>query len=362
MEKNNQSKSSSFLFSTLNDSKKRFGIENNENVYSKDSQPAKDVFQKRMARRYHCPDIITHHAKLLTDILLSVLASGNEKIAVHQYCFAPLRKILDSVTQIHGIRILEFSDEISLQKIADSGIKAIFLSSSCVECENMNMTKTSEIAHTCHVPLIVDNTLATSCIVNPLKLGADIVMVFSGMISVESNKNNYLSLIDGNTFDWSYKSQYIRIFPFLKYGVPLIACMNFKCRKSAPVLNKENQAEFFMLCEGLQTLNNRITVHSENAKTVAEILQPYAKKITLQQFPNGNVMFLKVQLKTEFTENFRLSLKSISVSNTNQFYHTYSCTSVCQQGDTLYIKCGTEPESYIRHLFIGDFPVQGRCP
>ena len=357
MEKNNQSKSSSFLFSTLNDSKKRFGIENNENVYSKDSQPAKDVFQKRMVRRYHCPDMITHHAKILTDILLSVLASGNEKIAVHQYCFAPLRKILDSVTQIHGIRILEFADEISLRKIADSGIKAVFLSSSCVECENMEITSVKEISHHYHVPLIVDNTLATSCIVNPLELGADIVMVFSGMISVESNKNNYLSLIDGNTFDWAYKSQYIRIFPFLKYAVPLISCMKFKCRKSAPVLNRENQAEFFMLCEGLQTLDNRMTVHSENARTVAQILQPYAKKITLQQFPNGNVMFLKAHLQTEWSEKFRLSLKSISVSNTKQFYHTYSCTSVCQQGDILYIKCGTEPESYIRHLFVGEFTV-----
>ncbi len=351
MDKNNQSETSAFLFTTPDDSKKRFGIDHNENVYSRDSQPARDIFQKRMARRYHSQNTLSHRAEVVIDILVSILASGNEKIAVHKYCFAPLKKLLDTVTEIHGIRTIEFTDENSLQKAVNTGVKAVFLSAANTECNVPSVSRCADIAHTQNIPLIVDNTITTFCIVNPFDFGADIVMEFSGVVSVDNSKNTYVTLIDINRFDWSHKNKYVRIFPFLKYSAPFTSCMRFKCRKSAPVLSKENQAEFFMLCEGLKTLDNRMTVHSENAKTVAEIMQSYADDICLQTFPNGNAMLLKATLRPENADNIRLSLYSITVKNIRQFYHTYSCTAVCFQGNTLYIKCGTEPENYIRHIF-----------
>ena len=352
MDNNNQSKTSAFLFTTPDDSKKRFGIDSNENVYSKDSLPAKDIFQRRMARRYHCPNTISHHAEAVMDILITVLASGNEKIAVHQYCFSPLYKMLNTVAQIHSIKTVEFSDKISLQQAVKSGVKAVFLSSANVDCHVMDIGECADIAHSQNIPLIVDNTVATSCIVNPFDFGADIVIELSGMISVEKNKNTYITLMDNNVFDWSLKNKYIRIFPFLKYPAPFTACMNFKCRKSAPVLNKENQAEFFMLCESLKTLDNRMTVHSRNVKTVAEILTPYTKSICLQIFPDGNAMFLKAVLLPEKSGELKFSLRNVTVRNIKQFYHTYSCTAVFFKGDTIYVRCGTEPENYIHHIFM----------
>ena len=69
MDKNNQSETSAFLFTTPDDSKKRFGIDHNENVYSRDSQPARDIFQKRMARRYHSQNTLSHRGKALRKMM-----------------------------------------------------------------------------------------------------------------------------------------------------------------------------------------------------------------------------------------------------------------------------------------------------
>ena len=352
-------KISSFLFANSDDSQKRFGIRQNENVYSKDSAPAKDVFQKRMARLYHCDNIICNHTFLILDLMIVALASGNEKIAVHRNCFPALWKTLRYVSELHSIKIAEFTDLFSLEDALKSGVKAVFSSSACVECNCPPVAQTADMAHSYHVPVIIDNTVTTPCIVNPLRCGADLVLQFSDMISALKTKNSYLTVLDNNHFDWSYQNKYIRIFPFLKYAAPFRAYLNFKCKKTAPVLTKENQSEFFMLCEGLKSLDSRMHIHSDNCKTVMKILEKYAVHLTAQTFENGNAMFVKTEIKQEFSASLQSALRNITAKNIEQLYEMYSCTSVFFEKNTLYVQCGTEPETYLQQFFTS---VQGLCP
>ena len=50
MNHKHRGKTSSFLFTNMSDSERRFGILENGNIYSKNAQPSRDIFQRRMAK------------------------------------------------------------------------------------------------------------------------------------------------------------------------------------------------------------------------------------------------------------------------------------------------------------------------
>ena len=292
-----------------------------------------------------CQSTVARHRDLMLilknkKIRLSLSYFLNEKIAVHQYCFAPLRKILDSVTQIHGIRILEFADEISLRKIADSGIKAVFLSSSCVECENMEITSVKEISHHYHVPLIVDNTFPTPINCRPFEWGADIV-THSTTKYLDGHATQVGGcVVDSGNFDWDAHSDkfpglttpdesyhgltYTKKFGKMAYTTKLVAQL---MRDLGSIPAPQNS---FLLNLGLETLHLRVPRHCENAQRVAEFLQndprvawvhysglPGDKSHALAQkyLPNGSCGVIAFGLKgnRETAVQFMDSLQMIAI-------------------------------------------------
>ena len=101
MNHKHRGKTSSFLFTNMSDSERRFGILENGNIYSKNAQPSRDIFQRRMARLYDCKSSFSNKAYSVSELLLTALASGNEKIALHTATFFPLKKMILSIADIH---------------------------------------------------------------------------------------------------------------------------------------------------------------------------------------------------------------------------------------------------------------------
>ena len=85
----------------------------------------------------------------------------------------------------------------------------------------------AEIAHKHGIPFLVDNTVATPYLVNPLKLGADIVIHSSSKYINGSSDAISGILISGGSFKWNAE-KFPGMAEFKKFGPICISCKTAK--------------------------------------------------------------------------------------------------------------------------------------
>jgi O-acetylhomoserine (thiol)-lyase len=154
----------------------------------------------------------------------------------------------------------------------------------------LDIEAVAAVAHEAGVPLIVDNTVASPYLVQPLKWGADIVT---------HSATKYLGghgtaiggvIVDGGSFDYA---QYPDRFPNynqpdasyhglvyardLGVGSAFGANLSFILKARVQLLRDLGAAispfNAFLIAQGLETLSLRVERHVENAKKVVEYLQ-----------------------------------------------------------------------------------------
>ena len=148
----------------------------------------------------------------------------------------------------------------------------------------MDIEAIADIAKKAGIPLIVDNTLASPYLCQPLRHGANIV-VHSATKFLGGHGNSMGGIIvDGGNFDWFASAK----FPTLSepcnsyHGMKIhetfgniafaIACRTLGLRDLGPALSPFNA---FMIITGLETLSLRMARHSENALKVARFLSSH---------------------------------------------------------------------------------------
>lgn len=348
---NQSAKTSTFLFSGKADSGIRFGLEDNGTVYSKTAQPSQDVFTRRIARLYSKKIAYSNKAENIIDALLMALASGNETLAVSTTVFAPLSDLINSSADNHCIRLVMFDDIKQLKSALKNGAKAVILSSSSVNCCAVNTAQASRLCNEYRTPLVVDNTLTTAFNYNPFVDNADFVLEMSHLVSVSDEKNLYITILEKTGFDWLYNNRYSKLFPYHNSHKPVTMFIKSKCKTLDTENNKVAQAEFFTMCEGLRTLNQRFNIHSKNNKFIAEILKKYCSDISFNFINNKNSICLTAKPTAQFAEMVKEKLLPVTFYKQERLYSMYSCTAVYFDNDVMYIKAGTEPKSYLKQIF-----------
>jgi len=139
----------------------------------------------------------------------------------------------------------------------------------------------SEISKTNKIPLLVDNTVATPALLNPVKHGANIVI--HSLTKYINGNGTALggAIIDAGTFDWTNGK-----FPeFTEPSAGYHGLVYSEALKEAAFIAKvriEGLRDFgaalspynaFQILQGLETLEIRIKKHSENALELAKWLQ-----------------------------------------------------------------------------------------
>lgn len=127
------------------------------------------------------------------------------------------------------------------------------------------------LAHSCGLPLIIDNTTATSYLVRPLELGADIV-VNSSSKYINGNSSAISGVLtDGGHFKWT-REKYPILGEYLKYGpMAYIARMRASVfRNMGACLSPQNA---FLNLMGMETLGLRMERQCQNAGKLASWIQ-----------------------------------------------------------------------------------------
>jgi O-acetylhomoserine (thiol)-lyase len=153
----------------------------------------------------------------------------------------------------------------------------------------LDIETVAAIAHEVGVPLIVDNTVATPYLIQPLKWGADVV-VHSATKYIGGHGTAIAGvIIDGGTFDYA---QYPERYPNynqpdpsyhglvyardLGVGSQFGANLSFILKARVQLLRDLGAAvapfNAWLIAQGLETLSLRVERHVENALAVAEFL------------------------------------------------------------------------------------------
>jgi O-acetylhomoserine (thiol)-lyase len=138
----------------------------------------------------------------------------------------------------------------------------------------------SSVAHDNGVPLIVDNTIATPYLIQPIAHGADIV-VHSATKYLGGHGTAIAGVIvDGGNFDWTASGRFPGFTTpdpsyhgvvFAELGPPAFA-LKARVQLLRDLGSAAAPFNAFLIAQGLETLSLRIERHVENAQRVAQFL------------------------------------------------------------------------------------------
>lgn len=259
------------------------------NIYSRIMNPTNDVLEQRVAA-------------LEGGIAGLAVASG--MAAIH-YTLLTLAKHGDNIVttpQIYGgtytlfahqlpalgidVRFAEDDSPEALERLIDANTKALYCESIGNPAGNIaDIPRFAAIANKHGVPLVVDNTVATPILCQPIALGAHIVV--HSLTKYIGGHGTTIGgiIIDGGNFDWVKHSDRFAQFsqPEPAYhGVvynEAFEAAAFIARARTVALRNTGAAlspfNAFLILQGLETLELRIERHCENAKKVVAYLQQH---------------------------------------------------------------------------------------
>jgi O-acetylhomoserine (thiol)-lyase len=142
------------------------------------------------------------------------------------------------------------------------------------------------VAHDNGIPFIVDNTVPTPYLVQPIKWGADIVVHSMTKFMGGHGTSIGGAIIDGGTFDYGASGRFanftepdpsyhgLAYWPALGHGCFILKARVQLLRDLGMAISPFNA---FMILQGLETLSLRMERHWSNAQAVGEYLAGHAQ-------------------------------------------------------------------------------------
>jgi O-succinylhomoserine sulfhydrylase len=244
---------SSFVFDSAEQAKKRFAKEEEGNIYARFTNPTVATFEKKLAvleGAEQCIATATGMAAIFATVM-SLCKSGDH-IVVSKSVFGTTLVLLNDIVSKYGIEVswVDLNNLTDWQKNIKSNTKLFLLETpSNPLLDIVDIKKLSEIAHRENILVAVDNCFLTPFGQLPLKLGADIV-IHSATKYIDGQGRCLGGAVLGNT--------------------ELMAAVSLFVRSTGPTMSAFNA---WVLLKGLETLALRFKVHCENALTLATWLE-----------------------------------------------------------------------------------------
>ncbi|HKF59823.1 MAG TPA: O-acetylhomoserine aminocarboxypropyltransferase [Dongiaceae bacterium] len=280
----------SYVFEDVDHAASLFNLHNFGYIYSRLTNPTVSVLEERVASleggRAAVAAASGHAAQFL--VFFTLMEPGDEFVASRNLYGGSLTQFGLSFKKL-GWRchFVDPTEPENFRRALTPRCKAIFL-------ENLanpggivvDLEKVAAIAHEAGIPLIVDNTLATPYLCQPIAWGADIVCHSTTKFLGGHGAALGGVVVESGKFDWAQGGK----FPSLSEPEPAYHGLKFyenfgdfafttKARAVAlrdfgPTLAPMNA---FLTITGIETLHLRMARHVENAQKLAEFLAGHPK-------------------------------------------------------------------------------------
>jgi O-acetylhomoserine (thiol)-lyase len=264
---------------------KLFDLEAEGHMYTRISNPTVANLEKKLtALEEGIGALCLSSGQAATTISLLNVASCGDHIVVAKNLYGGSVNLLNFTFQKFGIEVTPIDTETDIEEIKKSfrdNTKAIFVESlSNPMAKVLDFEKFAELSEMFGVPLIVDNTLATPYLCQPLKHGAHIVTHSTTKYLDGHATSVGGAIIDGGTFNWnngkfpdlvdpdpSYHGlSYLQTFGSAAY---IVKARTHLLRDLGMTMSPYNA---YQTHQAIDTLHIRMDRHCENALKVAEFL------------------------------------------------------------------------------------------
>lgn len=247
-------------------------------VYTRVNNPTIDFFERRMALLENGVGAAACSSGMAAVSLavLNIISSGDE-IVSGSGIFGGTFSFLNGLSA-YGIKV-NYAKENSIEcfeKCITDNTRLLFLETiGNPKLDVPDIKVFADLVHKYHIPLMIDNTAATPYLVQPAKLGADIIVhSVSKFINGSGNSIGGI-IIDSGRFKWD-TDKFPLLNDFVKYGK---FCYLAKLRAGLFKDFGSCMAPFnaYLTNTGLDTLSLRMDRVCDNANKLAHYLQKNGK-------------------------------------------------------------------------------------
>ncbi|WP_422749246.1 bifunctional o-acetylhomoserine/o-acetylserine sulfhydrylase [Mycobacterium sp. WMMD1722] len=274
----------SYTFRDTDHAAALFGLAETGNIYTRIMNPTTDVVEQRIAAlEGGVAALFLASGQAAETFAILNLAGAGDHIVSSPRLYGGTYNLFHYTLAKLGIEVSfvdDPDDPASWRAAVRPNTKAFFGETiSNPKIDVLDIPSVAAVAHEHGVPLIVDNTIATPYLIQPLSHGADIV-VHSATKYLGGHGNAIAGVIvDGGTFDWTNGN-----FPgfttpdpsyhgvvFAELGPPAFA-LKARVQLLRDLGSAPAPFNAFLIAQGLETLSLRIERHVQNAQRVAEYL------------------------------------------------------------------------------------------
>lgn len=268
-----------------------FNLDVPGNIYSRIMNPTWDVLEKRVAAlEGGLAALATSAGSAAIHYAIVTIAEAGDNIVTTPQLYGGTYTLFAHMLPKLGIevRFAKSDQAADMAKLIDERTKAVFCESIGNPAGNIvDIEAVAEVAHSAGVPLIVDNTVATPALFNPIAFGADIVV--HSLTKYMGGHGTTLGgiIVDSGRFPWKEHKQRFHMLnePEAAYhGVVyteqfgeaayIARARTVPLRNTGSALSPMNA---FLLLQGIETLVLRMERHCDNALAVAKYLQQHPK-------------------------------------------------------------------------------------
>ena len=261
------------------------------NIYTRIMNPTWDVLEKRVAalEKGVAALAVSAGSAAIHYAILTIAEAGDNIVSTPQLYGGTYTLFAHMLPKMGiEVRFAESDQSADLEKLIDDKTKAVFCETIGNPAGNIvDIEPIAAMAHSHGVPLIVDNTVATPALLNPVDYGADVIV--HSLTKYMGGHGTTLGgiIVDSGQFPWAEHAQR---FPTLNqpeaayHGVVYTEAFGpaaFIGRARTVPLRNTGSAlspmSAFMLLQGIETLPLRMERHCENAQAVAEYLNAHPK-------------------------------------------------------------------------------------
>ena len=276
---------SSYVFNNSEHAAKVFGLEEPGFIYTRLNNPTNDILEQRLATlEGGIGAVVTASGTAAITTALLVLLKAGDHIVASNSLYGGTYNLFKVTLPRLGITttFVDPSDPSNFKKAVQENTRAFFVESlGNPKLDVLDLKAISAEAKASKVPFIVDNTVASPYLLNPIQFGADIVIHSLTKYITGNGTSLGGVIIDAGNFDWTNGK-----FPeFTEPSAGYHGLVYHEALGKAAFIAKvriEGLRDYgaalspfnaFQIIQGLETLPIRIQRHSKNALALAQWLE-----------------------------------------------------------------------------------------
>ncbi|MCC6824736.1 MAG: homocysteine synthase [Acidobacteria bacterium] len=279
----------SYAFNDADHAARLFALKEFGNIYTRLMNPTTDVLEKRVAAlEGGVAALATASGQAAETLAIITLAGAGDEIVSTTSLYGGTYNLFHHTLPRLGIkvRLVDGADYEGIEAAIGERTKAIYTETvGNPKLDVIDIERLAEIAHRNGLPLIIDNTIPSPVLCNPIKWGADIVLHSATKYIGGHGTTIGGVIVDAGKFDWAAGGRFAEFsepdpsyhgISYTEAFGPLAFIIKARVQGLRDTGAALSPFSSWQLLQGAETLPLRVERHSENALAVAEFLDGHS--------------------------------------------------------------------------------------